>query len=966
MSDAVRCLACRRTFKSTSIHSQHLGKARTCQGYYDRISTEQARVTSRTRTDSAHGDVGPPAPPPDWIGESDDTDRQGHPANESQWEPPEPAQKRRRVTVEDVEDEDHINDAWEYTAYSDGDVATPLAEGTTFFEAHREEQKARAEDPHAPFVDEDEWGLVQWLMRNTTQGGVDSFAKLPVTRNRTKPSFKNKKAFFKKIDKLPTGTPWICDIVTVNGTLTGPNGQVLTEELELWRRDPVECVRELIGNPAFKPYMSLKPVKVTRRGSRYYSEMNTSDWWWTTQGRLPSGATVAPLILASDKTTLTVLRGDKTAWPVYMSIGNIDKSVRRKPSAHAFVLLGYIPVAKLECLAESARSEAIYRLFHRCMYKILQPIVDAGRDGVMMTCADGYVRRVYPILAAYIADHPEQCLVACCKENRCPRCLVHRNERGDLAEHSLRSQSDTLDLLDRVANGETPQPPEFASQSLRPVFDPFWRHLPHTDIFTCISPDILHQIHKGVIKDHFLKWCQELIGEDELDARFAALPRAHGLRHFRKGISPITQWTGAEAKEVEKVLLGLLPGQVSSDVQRAARGLLDFVYFAQFEVHSDATLAAMETALKDFHRFKHAFVELGVRDHFNIPKLHSLLHYVDAIRRLGCLDGLNTETSERLHIDFAKVPYRASSRREYYAQMTTWLQRQEALVRQSAYLAWVNGEIEREAEEELQGAPDGTELDEEGDGLEQDVEVAAEDVKALRDLLHSNVARAFQLPLTPSARHVSFATLTTSYGAVDALSKLQDFLRQNHPTSPLPSSSTVLDVYHSIHVLLPSNIHIANTKRLNKLRASPAVPRRQDRKAIAACFDCGLFVEDEGLYRREGGLKGLRPGQIRAIIRLPQGHGYVAEPLIYVRWFRPFRIPDPIIGLPPTSHSTRDHVRNSSFIHARNVIRSCHLMPKFGLDVVDPLWKQRDIMDEPITFLLNRYYDFHMFCALTL
>ncbi len=541
-----------------------------------------------------------------------------------------------------------------------------------------------------------------------------------------------------------------------------------------------------------------------------------------------------------------------------MTIGNIDKGVRRKPSAHAFVLLGYIPVAKLECLPESSRSEAIYRLFHRCMFKILQSLVDAGRNGILMTCADGFIRHVYPILAAYIADHPEQCLVACCKENRCPRCLVHRNERGDFAEHPLRNQSDTIVLLDRIANGEDAA--EFTQQGVRRVFEPFWRDLPHTDIFLCISPDILHQIHKGVIKDHLLKWCQQIVGEENLDARFSALPRAHGLRHFPRGISPITQWTGGEAKEVEKVLLSLLPGQVSSDVQRAARGLLDFVYYAQFEVHSDTTLAAMETALKDFHRFKHAFVDLDIREHFNIPKLHSLLHYVDAIRRLGCLDGLNTETSERLHIDFAKIPYRASSRREYYAQMTTWLQRQEAIARQSAYLDWITGELERETEEELLGgsAADGWQ-DTVGDDEEtQDAEgeVTVEDVKALRELVHSNVARAYQLPLTPSARHVSLDTLATSYGATNILDTLCTFLSQSYPTFPLPSVATFLDVYHSIHILLPANIHIANSKRLCKLRASPHVPRLQDRKAVAACFDCGLFVEDEVLYRREGGLKG--------------------------------------------------------------------------------------------------------------
>ena len=30
------------------------------------------------------------------------------------------------------------------------------------------------------------------------------------------------------------------------------DGETTTEDLELWMRDPVECVKEMIENPAFK------------------------------------------------------------------------------------------------------------------------------------------------------------------------------------------------------------------------------------------------------------------------------------------------------------------------------------------------------------------------------------------------------------------------------------------------------------------------------------------------------------------------------------------------------------------------------------------------------------------------------------------------------------------------------------------------------------------------------------------
>jgi Plavaka transposase len=78
----------------------------------------------------------------------------------------------------------------------------------------------------------------------------------------------------------------MCDIVTITGDIVDENGVRMEESVEVWRRDPVECVKELMGNPAFKDHMSYvaERVYLDKGGTvRIFDEMWTADWWWNTQ-----------------------------------------------------------------------------------------------------------------------------------------------------------------------------------------------------------------------------------------------------------------------------------------------------------------------------------------------------------------------------------------------------------------------------------------------------------------------------------------------------------------------------------------------------------------------------------------------------------------------------------------------------------------------------------------------------------
>lgn len=282
-----------------------------------------------------------------------------------------------------------------------------------------------------------------------------------------------------------------------------------------------------------------------------------------------------------------------------------------------------------------------------------------------------------PLLACYAADYPEQCLVTC--TNGCSKCFVPDEKLGTNEQFPPRSHSSTLsEIAHALSLPNTTQTLDYLRlKRVKPILLPFWRGFnnEYMDIHEAITVDPLHQIWQGVIK-YLTSWCTDIVGEAELDHRVRCMPLSDGARHFDHGISMLTQLSGREHKEIARLLLGCiqdapnLSNRDKIEASAAARGLIDFAYIAEYTQHNGETLQYLQDALDQFHAHKDIFIRLGIRNHLNLPKIHSLQHYIESIRQFGTVSNYSTETTERLHIDFAKNLYRATNHRDVFAQMT--------------------------------------------------------------------------------------------------------------------------------------------------------------------------------------------------------------------------------------------------------------------------------------------------------
>jgi hypothetical protein len=147
---------------------------------------------------------------------------------------------------------------------------------------------------------------------------------------------------------------------------------------------------------------------------------------------------------------LIKLSGNQLAYPVYLTIKNMSKNIRRKASMNAATIVGYLPIdhfkdVPIKPLQTRLKGELIYS----AMRSVMEPLPGAGKTGVEMWCADGYLRRVYLLLALFVGDWPEQNTMACMVRSGCPVCLKKSAGREDERRGVVRTCISMLQALSR-------------------------------------------------------------------------------------------------------------------------------------------------------------------------------------------------------------------------------------------------------------------------------------------------------------------------------------------------------------------------------------------------------------------------------------------------------------------------------------------------------------------------------------
>ncbi|KAG8703791.1 hypothetical protein FRC08_002631 [Ceratobasidium sp. 394] len=381
---------------------------------------------------------------------------------------------------------------------------------------------------------------------------------------------------------------------------------------------------------------------------RLYDDLYTGNAWIQEHAALQRSPPVpgcslerviVALMLWSDSTHLAQF-SQSSIWPIYLYFGNQSKSIRRKPLTRSCEHLAYLPkltgavktqietVLGGKSLTDDMRAHVKREIFHACWQKLLDDeFIAAYKDGMVLACPDGVVRRVYPRIMTYSTDYPETTLVACMRNNGTfpsPHTLVNKShiyKMGSAEDCSTRAnqpriqdsthwesiqEARQLIYHEGLAIKSSRVEDLLKKTSSVPTTSAFVACLgPNFENLRMLVPDILHQFEIGVWKDFLVHVVRLLHSRGpaavaEFNTRFRMVPAypPDTIRKFSFDVSEMTKFAARDYEDVLQCFLPAIEGLFTGGQHRRISALV-FTFaklhaLAKLRMHTESTLQSLE------------------------------------------------------------------------------------------------------------------------------------------------------------------------------------------------------------------------------------------------------------------------------------------------------------------------------------------------------------------------------------
>ncbi|KAI6004781.1 hypothetical protein EDD15DRAFT_2384735 [Pisolithus albus] len=793
------------------------------------------------------------------------------------------------------------------------------------------------------------------------------------------PPYANHEHLYSTIDAISEGdAPWTSfSMESVEAGGSGGPSWKCSGTYEVVFRDPQILLNHQLSNPGFKNHIDYSPRLVFgEKGQRVWSDLMTGNWAWNQCNELSKdpdnhGAMFVPIILGSDKTTVSVATGNNEYYPLYISAGNVHNGMRRA-HGEAVSLLGFLSIPKTDKEFEADPEFCTFRrhLFHTSLEAIFHAMRPAMTKPQSIKCADGHYRRAIYGLGPYIADYPEQALLACIVQGWCPKCTAHRTHLDHDPNAILRNHEYTQLLMDSFASHVLWQKYGIVDDIL-----PFTASFPHANIHELIAPDILHQIIKGTFKDHLVSWVETYLKKHykndfaavlaDIDRRIAVVPPFPGLRRFSQGCG-FKQWTGNDSKALMKVYLPAIAGYVPNEMLQALSAFMDFCYIVRQSSLGEADLEALDKALQRFETHRSIFEAEGIHsDGISIPRIHVLQHYHEAIELFGAPNGLSTSIveSKHIHAEMAQVLL-VNQRQDKLArfQAECLAEGRELTIDNLSLLnSLFSGLLDKplipqDNVHEDTSFPDDPYLQEAEDDGSERVDAV---VQLAHKPFHLRCEKSFIFYIAPRKLR-TLAEMGQGIGHPELPDLLSIFLfQQKNPGVDVPDISKcpkAIDRGYSFSSAVatfyaPSDFSGANGMHRQCIHASPSWRNGAPR------YDC-VFVEKDPTLP---GFQGLYVAQV--LLFFSFHYRNVLYPCALVQWFTPVGN-EPCIntGMWKVEHEYDEYGDHLvSVIHLDSILRPAHLIGIYGDEYIPPDLHYSDSLAAFGSFYVNKYSDYHAF-----